>query len=311
MIKYDSWQRRGLDNGNEFRKPFCVSWSRAQNRGSGSGRGTGIADGTASPNTRPGSTVQSHTRSSKSSVLLRTRETSANQSDLALTSEMAAHLPRTASGIASTLTSVLRPRSLVSSSRTFATSRRCLHQEPTSEAAAVVPETSETTPEVSGTAKKTYERKPERLAYKPVKKYQNVRPQPIAPYGVRVRQPYIVNDNPKMLDAMYKDLFGADEFGLENGLKWQAVTHKSFDHGRQPYNEKLALMGMVHFARGNPSSTSCMSLFRSDSMYRRTSVKVTCRLGHHFKTHNNRLRNPLGVQIRRRSCLSAARALCI
>jgi len=32
--------------------------------------------------------------------------------------------------------------------------------------------------------------------------------------------------------------------GLTDEVKWQAVTHKSFDHGRQPFNEKLAIYGM-------------------------------------------------------------------
>jgi large subunit ribosomal protein L15 len=34
------------------------------------------------------------------------------------------------------------------------------------------------------------------------------------------------------------------EMGLPAEIKWQAITHKSFDHGRQPFNEKLAVFGM-------------------------------------------------------------------
>ena len=42
---------------------------------------------------------------------------------------------------------------------------------------------------------------------------------------------------------MYTTLLGRD-MGLTDEVKWQAVTHKSFDHGRQPFNEKLAIYGM-------------------------------------------------------------------
>ena len=42
---------------------------------------------------------------------------------------------------------------------------------------------------------------------------------------------------------MYTTLLGRD-MGLTDEVKWQAVTHKSFDHGRQPFNEKLAIYGV-------------------------------------------------------------------
>lgn len=53
-----------------------------------------------------------------------------------------------------------------------------------------------------------------------------------------------MNDDPEVLDAMYLKLFGKD-LGLSEDVKWQAVTHKSFDHGRQPFNSKLRFLGMV------------------------------------------------------------------
>lgn len=146
---------------------------------------------------------------------------------------MAASVPRTASGLANTLRCAARPRCQFVAPAT----RRYLQQDAAASEAAAT-ETSE---------RPTYEKKPQRLEYKPLKKYQNVRPQPMAPFPTRVRQPYAVNDSPKKLDEMYAELFGeGEEFKLPQELKWQAVTHKSFDHGRQPYNEKLAYLGTRH-----------------------------------------------------------------
>lgn len=70
--------------------------------------------------------------------------------------------------------------------------------------------------------------------------YQSIRP--IAPFPVRVQKPFPVNEDPERLDAMYRRLFGGD-LGLSNEVKWQAITHKSFDHGWHPFNEKLAFFG--------------------------------------------------------------------
>ncbi|KAF8468140.1 ribonuclease-III-like-domain-containing protein [Kalaharituber pfeilii] len=80
-----------------------------------------------------------------------------------------------------------------------------------------------------------------------IKIYQHTRPQPRAP--VRTREPapeFRVNDNQAVLDQMYEKLFGMGPRGanvLPEDLRWQAVTHASFDHGRQPYNNKLAFLG--------------------------------------------------------------------
>ena len=164
---------------------------------------------------------------------------------------MAARLPRTASGLANSVQAVLRPRCLLASTQSAVVSRRCLHQTALVADEAATPEAPEAAaaPELNVL---TYDQKPQRLEYQPVKRYQNVRPQPLAPFSVRVRQPYIVNDSPKKLDAMYRELFGTDKFNLPDDLKWQAVTHKSFDHGRQPYNEKLMFMGTSHREIGVP-----------------------------------------------------------
>ncbi|KAI5844168.1 ribonuclease-III-like-domain-containing protein, partial [Tricharina praecox] len=73
-------------------------------------------------------------------------------------------------------------------------------------------------------------------------RFQNVRPQPRAPIAHRVRKEFLVNDDLEVLDAMYLKLFGKD-LGLSEDVKWQAVTHKTFDHGRQPFNSKLKFLG--------------------------------------------------------------------
>ncbi|KAA8912445.1 ribonuclease-III-like-domain-containing protein, partial [Sphaerosporella brunnea] len=74
------------------------------------------------------------------------------------------------------------------------------------------------------------------------KRFHNARPQPRAPYPIRARKYFAVNDDPKVLNEMYLKLFGKD-MRLTEEAKWQAVTHKSFDHGRQPYNAKLRFLG--------------------------------------------------------------------
>ena len=97
--------------------------------------------------------------------------------------------------------------------------------------------------------RKQYERRPTRIPYTHQERFQNTRPQPRAPISHRVRKEFIVNDDPRVLDAMYLKLFGKD-MGLSEDVKWQAVTHKSFDHGRQPFNSKLKFLGMVLSWRG-------------------------------------------------------------
>ncbi|KAL1957034.1 hypothetical protein VTO42DRAFT_6411 [Malbranchea cinnamomea] len=54
----------------------------------------------------------------------------------------------------------------------------------------------------------------------------------------------VVNSDPKKLDDFYTRMLG--EGGsqmLSEEVKWQAVTHKSFDQGRRPYNDRLAYLG--------------------------------------------------------------------
>jgi large subunit ribosomal protein L15 len=71
---------------------------------------------------------------------------------------------------------------------------------------------------------------------------------------VRVRGPEFdpdttVNSDPKKLDAFYTRMLGEDgDKMLSEEVKWQAVTHKSFDQGRRGYNERLAYLGMYPIA---------------------------------------------------------------
>jgi hypothetical protein len=53
-----------------------------------------------------------------------------------------------------------------------------------------------------------------------------------------------VNKDPKKVDEMYRRMLG--EGGgqmLSDETKWLAITHKSFDHGRRGFNDRLAFIG--------------------------------------------------------------------
>ena len=90
-------------------------------------------------------------------------------------------------------------------------------------------------------------------AYKPISqpsppRWQATPPQMVAP--VRVRQPayhpeeFKVNESSALLDEVYVKVLGnGGEDVLTEEVKWLAVTHKSFDHGRRGYNDRLAFLG--------------------------------------------------------------------
>jgi len=67
---------------------------------------------------------------------------------------------------------------------------------------------------------------------------------------IRVRRaakspPFLVNDNPDVLDQAYRKMLGKDgDQMLPEELKWLAVTHKSFDHARRGFNDRLAYLGI-------------------------------------------------------------------
>lgn len=58
-----------------------------------------------------------------------------------------------------------------------------------------------------------------------------------------------VNTSSSVLNEAYVNVLGngGDEV-LPEEVKWLAVTHKSFDHGRRGYNDRLALLGMNFYA---------------------------------------------------------------
>ena len=70
-----------------------------------------------------------------------------------------------------------------------------------------------------------------------------------APVRVRKRpesnQPLKVNSDPKKLDDVYIKFLGpGGDRLLSEESKWLAVTHKSFDHGRRGFNDRLSFLGM-------------------------------------------------------------------
>lgn len=57
---------------------------------------------------------------------------------------------------------------------------------------------------------------------------------------------YEVNTKPQVLDSVYCNILGKNgDKMLPDELKWLAVTHKSFDHARRGYNDRLAYLGML------------------------------------------------------------------
>ncbi|KAL8727562.1 MAG: hypothetical protein Q9166_005968 [cf. Caloplaca sp. 2 TL-2023] len=60
----------------------------------------------------------------------------------------------------------------------------------------------------------------------------------------RSRAEFIVNEDPEKLDKIYIRVLGKDgDKMLTDEVKWLAVTHKSFDHGRRGFNDRLAYLG--------------------------------------------------------------------
>jgi len=85
-----------------------------------------------------------------------------------------------------------------------------------------------------------YETEPRNAGYR-----RNIIERPQAVAHTRPRQIYKVNDSTEALDTMYQNLLGSDGHKLlSEDVKWQCVTHKSFDHAMQPFNEKLSFYGI-------------------------------------------------------------------
>ncbi|KAL9085594.1 MAG: hypothetical protein Q9165_007494 [Trypethelium subeluteriae] len=69
----------------------------------------------------------------------------------------------------------------------------------------------------------------------------------VAPIPTNVKREHIrfrVNESQEKLDEVYVRILGAggDKL-LPEEVKWLAVTHKSFDHGRRGFNDRLAYFG--------------------------------------------------------------------
>ncbi|KAI5211586.1 hypothetical protein AUEXF2481DRAFT_5242 [Aureobasidium subglaciale EXF-2481] len=81
-----------------------------------------------------------------------------------------------------------------------------------------------------------------RWAATPARMAMPVRARP----GPRQRQapPFVVNEDPATLDSAYDSFLGKNgSTVLPEEIKWLAVTHKSFDHARRGFNDKLAFLG--------------------------------------------------------------------
>ena len=84
----------------------------------------------------------------------------------------------------------------------------------------------------------------------PPQRWQAPPPGMTAPF--RARRPtlypndFSVNEDPTLLDDTYKKVLGRGGHNLlPDEVKWLAVTHKSFDHGRRGYNDRLAFLGTI------------------------------------------------------------------
>ena len=65
-----------------------------------------------------------------------------------------------------------------------------------------------------------------------------------APVRLRPLKEFKVNADPWRLDAACLKVLGpgGDKI-LSEDVKWLVVTHKSFDHGKRGYNDRLAFLG--------------------------------------------------------------------
>lgn len=80
-------------------------------------------------------------------------------------------------------------------------------------------------------------------------RWQQTPPRMTAPFRTRPipKGPvFKVNEDPRRLDDAYNRMLGPNgEKLLSDEVKWLAVTHKSFDHGRRGFNDRLAFLGRL------------------------------------------------------------------
>lgn len=71
-----------------------------------------------------------------------------------------------------------------------------------------------------------------------------------APFPITTRpnrEPFVCNSDPATLDEAYNNLLGPGGSSLlTEETKWLAITHKSFDHGRRGFNDRLSFYGMMN-----------------------------------------------------------------
>ena len=78
-------------------------------------------------------------------------------------------------------------------------------------------------------------------------RWQSTPPRMMAP--IRSKPPvanndFPVNEDPERLDKVYDRILGRGGRNmLTEEVKWLAVTHKSFDHGRRGFNDRLTYLG--------------------------------------------------------------------
>ena len=94
-------------------------------------------------------------------------------------------------------------------------------------------------------------------------RWQQTPPRMVAPFRSkppRVGNEFMVNEDPIKLDRVYEKVLGVKgEKMLTEEVKWLAVTHKSFDHGRRGYNDRLSFLGMcieLHHQSCGPAERS-------------------------------------------------------
>lgn len=79
-------------------------------------------------------------------------------------------------------------------------------------------------------------------------RWQYTPPRMNMPIRLRTRRQgeYKVNENPRKLDQALSSFFGdaRNPIPLSDEVKWLTVTHKSFDHGKRGFNDRLAFLGM-------------------------------------------------------------------
>ncbi|KAF1941185.1 hypothetical protein EJ02DRAFT_405082 [Clathrospora elynae] len=78
-------------------------------------------------------------------------------------------------------------------------------------------------------------------------RWQQTPPKMMAPFRIRPLAKggvFKVNEDPRKLDDAYIRMLGpGGDKVLGDEVKWLAITHKSFDHGRRGFNDRLAYLG--------------------------------------------------------------------